>query len=101
MTIYVDEITDYGDKKDAPPNKPFAWGKWSHLWTDGDDAELDDFAQRIGLRLSWSQESKGAVGRFYHYDVRPAKRDLAIQHGAHAVLFRDFVRERMKEKGLL
>lgn len=95
MTVYVDEIRDYGRKEDAPPDRPFWYGKWSHLWSDTSDAELDAFARRIGLKRSWAQLSRGMSGRFYHYDVRPTKRGLALKRGAVFIPFNEWLKSRM------
>lgn len=69
--IFVDEVRRYP-----------GMGLWCHMWTDGGDAELDTFATALGLKLSWSHTSEGYSGRFYHYDLRPSKRDLALKRGA-------------------
>lgn len=68
MAIYVDELRRHPT------------GLWSHMMCNGDVSELHEFAQRIGLRRNWFQD-----GRNPHYDLRPSKRTLAIQHGAVAV----------------
>lgn len=88
--IYVDDIQEHAARAPGLP------GKWCHMWTDGDDAELDDFAKIIGLKHSWSQTSSGASGRFYHYDLRPSKRTLALQHGAQYMRLMDWIKTRMK-----
>lgn len=69
--IFVDDVVDYGPK-----------GDWCHLWTDGDRTTLDAFAHRLGLKTSWAHQSHGTVGEFYHYDLRPSKRDQALKMGA-------------------
>jgi len=71
MAIYVDELRDYPGK-----------GQWCHMWSDGTDSELNNFAWSIGLHINWSHESTGLIGRFYHYDLRPSKRKLALKKGA-------------------
>jgi len=65
---------------------------------DGDDDELDAFAARIGLRKSWAQTSRGVSGRFYHYDVRPSKRALALQRDAVFMPLHDWIRRKLAEK---
>lgn len=68
MTIYVDELHDFGGD-----------GVWCHLMTDSDDLEeLHGFAQRIGLKREWFQDHS----RHPHYDLAPSKRALAVKRGA-------------------
>ena len=73
MTVYVDEITDYGPK-----------GLWCHMMTDNYDdlTELHALAGKIGLRRDWFQNHNPMHP---HYDLRPSKRALAIKHGAVAI----------------
>lgn len=68
MTIYVDEIRNWGKR-----------GEWCHMMTDGDMEELHRMATKIGLKRSWFQ---GQNVRHPHYDLRPSKRMLAIKAGA-------------------
>lgn len=86
MTIYVDEIRHYGSK-----------GQWCHMWTDGTDAELDTFAARLGLKLSWSHTSQGLVGRFYHYDLRPSLRVMAVKWGATEIALSEWIKAKRKD----
>jgi hypothetical protein len=82
-TIYVDELRDYGKI-----------GEWCHMWTpDGTDEELTAFAESIGLKPGWSHESDGISGRFFHFDLRPNKRKLAIENGAVEKPLREWVKE--------
>jgi hypothetical protein len=84
-TIFVDEIREYPQ------------GKWCHMWTDGNDIDLDDFAARIGLKASWSHTSQGGyVGRFYHYDLTPSKRAKAVRAGARQIRLKDYIKQFMK-----
>jgi hypothetical protein len=83
VTIYVDEIRNYGDKL----------GSWSHMWTDGDESELHNFAQQLGLHREWVHFSKGAIGNFTHYDLRPSKRSLALQKGAVYKVLKEWIME--------
>lgn len=73
--IYVDEINEWQS------------GKWCHMWSDTSDEELDTFAKVIGLRKSWAQNRPG----FYHYDLRPSKRKLALSKGAEFMRLRDWI----------
>lgn len=67
MTIYVDDIVDYGRK-----------GPWCHMMTDGPIDELHQMAARIGLKRTWFQDHQ----QHPHYDLRPSRRVLAIRKGA-------------------
>lgn len=94
MTVYVDELRDYGIR-----------GAWAHMWTDGDDDELHEFARRIGLKRSWQHESRGMVGRFLHYDLGPKQRKLAVNAGAVEMPLKEWIRmkagakfEQLKDK---
>lgn len=86
MTIYVDDITSY------------ASGDWCHMWTDGTREELDRFAVGIGLKTKWAQTSRGRIGEFYHYDLRPSKRILAIKRGAVEMQLMDWIRLKLAEE---
>lgn len=77
--VYVDEIRDYGQK-----------GKWCHMWADTED-ELHSFAAILGLRRAWMHHSRGLVGDFKHYDLRPSKRDRALQMGAEFVPLKQYI----------
>ena len=79
MTIYVDQISDYGANFRRGDRTT---GKWCHMATDSDDLEeLHQFAERIGLKRDWFQARPGLP----HYDLTPNKRRLAIEHGAVSV----------------
>lgn len=71
MTIYVDELTNWGKK-----------GTWAHMATDGPLDELHAMAAKIGLKRAWFQ---GGNSRHPHYDLRESKRLLAVQYGAQEV----------------
>lgn len=86
--IFVDDLTDWGWKKGAS----------SHLWSDGDEAELIAFGAKIGLNARWLHRSKGITGAFVHFDVTEFKRNLALQRGAVYKPLREYIRERNKEK---
>lgn len=50
-----------------------------HMYTTpGNEKELHDLAQKIGLKLSWFQNA----GDMPHYDLTKAKRKRAIAAGA-------------------
>lgn len=76
MTVYVDPLGDY-------PAAPRIRGKarrWCHLSADT-NAELEEFARRIGLREAWVQAG--------HYDLTGGKRRLAVDAGAQQVTARE------------
>lgn len=92
MTILVDELQDY-QMAHLPPQLR---GLWCHMMTDdltpaGLD-ELHAMAARIGMRRAWFQDKP----RYPHYDLRPSKRALALQHGAQAVTSTELVRRCMR-----
>lgn len=72
MTVYVDNLFNYGKK-----------GTWCHMAVAvGDDIEeLHQFAERIGLKREWFQDHPTHP----HYDLRLSKRIRAISCGAVAV----------------
>lgn len=80
--IYVDEIRDYGAK-----------GEWCHMWSE-DESALDRFAAGLGLLKQWSHLSHGSWGRFYHYDLRPSKRYLALKRGAVFMPLIDWIKQK-------
>lgn len=73
MTIYVDQLKNYGEK-----------GWWCHCWSDTLDIdELMEFASIIKLDPTWYQTSHGAIVKdFPHFDLRESKRKQAIKKGA-------------------
>lgn len=66
MSVYVDDLRDYG----------WRLGPSCHLWADDID-ELHTFAARIGMKRSWFQDNT-----LPHYDLVKSRRDRAIQLGA-------------------
>lgn len=68
MSVYVDPLIDYGWKL----------GPSCHMTADTVE-ELNEFAVKIGLKLSWFQNSKRDVP---HYDLVASKRKLAVKNGA-------------------
>lgn len=65
MSVYVDDA-----------KHPFGRMKMAHLLADT-EAELHEFAARLGLKRSWFQG-----GRRPHYDVCKSKRRAALKAGA-------------------
>ena len=72
MTVYVDELKVWGPSK----HRCFAQGS-SHMLSDRLE-ELHALAARIGLKRSWFQDHPVHP----HYDLSPAKRELALAAGA-------------------
>lgn len=70
--------------------RPFHLGS-CHLTTDGELAELHEFARRIGLRRGWFQARHAAP----HYDLTEARRERALQAGAVFVPAREQARRRL------
>lgn len=68
MTVIVDDLARYPS------------GVWCHMAVEGGDdlEELHKFAQSIGLKRSWFQDTP----RLPHYDLRASKRRLAVAAGA-------------------
>ena len=88
MTVYVDDVFDW-------PSDDWRNGQWCHMWCDGDEAELHAVAARIGMKRSWFQSHDP---RFHHYDLRPHKRELALENGAHYMPLKQWIREGMSKR---
>lgn len=65
MAVYVDD-----------PVFPWRGKMWCHMCAST-EAELHEFASRLGLRRSWFQGD--------HYDITESKRRLAVRLGAEEV----------------
>lgn len=76
MTVYVDELQRYDS------------GLWCHMWTDGPEAELHEFAQKLGLKRAYYQKHR----LLNHYDLRPRKRDMAKSLGAVSSSVRAYIK---------
>lgn len=84
MAVYVDDV--------RIPAQLGRWpARWSHLTADT-DAELHDFADRLGLQRAWFQDHTDPLRR--HYDVTDTKRREAIALGAVAETWREGARRR-------
>ena len=76
MAVYVD---DFLFPADIPNGRVTHSSNWSHLFNDGPDKELHEFATRLGLRPEYFQHP----GEWHrHYDVTQGKRWQAIRLGA-------------------
>ena len=92
--FFVDAQTYYGEREDAPKEKPLQFGHWCHLWTDdGFENELTAFAGTLGLRAEYGQ--RGGSMRKYHFDLRPSKRRLALLGGAVIRSLEDWIESTM------
>ena len=65
-------------------------GRWSHLLAD-DEAELHEFASRLGLRRAAFQEHRRHPA-LNHYDVTEPLREMAIELGAMPITWREAAR---------
>lgn len=73
MTIYVDQLEHWGWKLRGRIVQS------CHMFTDSLDLEeLHVFAERIGMKRAWFQESRVAP----HYDLTQSRRALAVSLGA-------------------
>jgi Protein of unknown function (DUF4031) len=94
MTVYVD---DAFIEATVPNGRARHTSRWSHLIADT-EAELHDFAERLGMKREWFQQPKGFTGRpvvpdsrsaqNWHYDLTAPKRAQAIRMGAVPVTSR-------------
>lgn len=68
------------------PMWPFRNMIMCHMFADT-EKELDDLAQRLGMRPEWKQKPDRPAGRIsglVHYDIAKSKRAQAIKMGAVA-----------------
>lgn len=86
----------YIDKRGEPGHIGRLCGLWYHLWTDGPEEELHQFAERNGMRRQWFQKKR----IMNHYDVFQTRRPLAVRLGAKEMYFREFYKERMANNGV-
>lgn len=84
MTVYIDELVVWPHAR----HRCFMKGS-SHLTADDVD-ELHAFAAKLGLKRGWFQ----ARSTVPHYDLSPAKRDLAVKLGATFIPAREQARRR-------
>ncbi len=92
--IYVDGLINWPGPPAAGAERYFGNGKPScHLWCDrGEEEELHELAESIGLRRAWYQKARRLVETatplecshcgLSHYDLTPGKRALALKAGA-------------------
>ncbi len=79
MTILVDQLRGYETK--------LRHKTWCHMVSDTSEAELHEFAARLGLKREWAQLRPKASAA--HYDLVPTKRALAVKLGAVEVTGRE------------
>jgi hypothetical protein len=77
VSVYVDGVTRYSANEIQRAARRHG-EHWSHLTADTED-ELHAFAASIGLKRAWAQRM-GTM--FFHYDVIPSKRRMAVSRGA-------------------
>lgn len=84
---------------------PLMWHGWRvrgrqikscHLFTDGEIEELHLFAEKIGMRRAWFQNS-----RIPHYDLTPQRRRVAVAAGAKELTREKTVEMWRKIQGVL
>lgn len=85
MTVYVDELIDYG----------WTLGPSCHMTADSDE-ELHTFALKLGMKRSWFQGPPKHT--LHHYDLVRSKRILAVRYGAHELTGREAGARYMGEK---
>jgi hypothetical protein len=83
MTIYVDPL------RPCTPNAKWNYSESCHLLCDGPFEELHTFAEQIGLKREWFQDSHPRP-TLWHYDLNTTKRRLAIQHGVVEITARQY-----------
>lgn len=81
MTVYIDDM-----RQNATVGRLTA--RWSHLFSDTSEEELDKFAAELGMKLEWKQLHGGHY-YFPHYDVTDTYRAKAIALGARPCAYRD------------
>lgn len=92
MTVYVDQITDYGGSVKGYVGKVSQ--KWCHMTADSIE-ELHAMADRIGMRRAWFQP--GGWLHLCHYDLTLGKRAAAVAAGAVEVQAMAHMRRLMAE----
>ncbi len=68
-------------------NKHWPYTRSCHLIADS-DAELHEFAKRIGLKRAWHQKKPFKIS---HYDMTTHMRRKAVNYGAIPISQHDFV----------
>ncbi|MDP9022269.1 MAG: DUF4031 domain-containing protein [Actinomycetota bacterium] len=85
MTVYVDDVRDYGTRVGARLRR--VGTEWCHLTADSRQ-ELHAFAQQLGVRRSWFQDDPVT----WHYDLTPQQRTRAVRLGASELSRREMGR---------
>lgn len=88
MTVYVDDMFRQAT---VPNGARSVTSAWCHMQADTRE-ELDEMADRIGLRRSWIQHPNDDVRR--HYDVTRTRRAAAVAAGAVEIGMLDLARKR-------
>lgn len=88
MTVYIDDARIPATVANGRTRHA---SRWSHLFADT-EAELHEFAARLGLRRSYFQPTRprgdGQPSPFWHYDLTEGKRRQAVRLGAREVPWR-------------
>jgi hypothetical protein len=79
MTVYVD---DANIPATVANGRARHTSRWCHLFSDTSDAELHEFAARIGLKRAWFQKPDSPLQTHRHYDLTAGKRRQAVAAGA-------------------
>jgi hypothetical protein len=90
MAVYVDSLMG------CMPSPKWPWAEACHLFAD-DEAELHEFARKLGLKREWFQ----AGGVVEHYDLTAWMRGKAVAFGAREVereFFVEFVAARRRAR---
>ncbi len=88
MGVYVDNVMVY-PRVVIAERAQRCGDRWCHLYADS-DAELDEFAEKIGLQQSWKQFHRVAN----HFDLTPNQRKIAIRGGATERSISDWLKKR-------
>jgi hypothetical protein len=80
MTVFVDSLFMTAASARWPYHQA------CHMFTDGNEQELHDFAARLGLKRSWFQRHK----TLWHYDLTANKRKEALRLGASPIDGREY-----------
>lgn len=91
MSVRVDAVFEF-EPRTAQAKRHGS--RWCHLWADaGEVAALHAMATKVGLRRSYFQPAKHALG-LDHYDLTPSKRAAAIRFGAVETNLRKWLAEK-------
>ena len=84
MAVLIDELREY-------PHVRWTVKHWCHMVSDESFEELHAFAAAIGIPRERFQRD--------HYDLPPALRERALEHGAHPVSIGDLSQRMVGPRG--